>query len=139
MDVLIVASRVEITPPPRTTKGPDTTATTVEALVADPRAFDGQLVEVSGEARRAPRGFVLSADGSDVFVSAPSADLERLRQNGTVRVQAKVQRLSGLAADTLERAFKVDPPAAQPGEPPMLERLPIQPGEPYLLLRDLVS
>jgi hypothetical protein len=135
--VVLTATRVSVTPPPRVTQGPDTAGTTIEAILADPRAWDGQLVEVTGEPRRTPRGFMLSAEGRDIFVSAPEADVARLPERGEVRVQAKVQRLSAYAADTLERAFETDPPGVQPGEPPVVDRLPIEPGEPYLLLRQI--
>jgi hypothetical protein len=135
--VVLTATRVSVTPPRRVTEGPDTTAATIEAILADPRAFDGRLVEVIGDPRRTPRGFVLSADGRDVFVSAPEAGLDQLPEDGNVRIQAKVQRLSAYAADTLERAFATDPPGVEPGEPPVVDRLPIEPGEPYLLLRQI--
>jgi hypothetical protein len=131
------ASNVSLTPPPRATSGPETAGTTIPAILRDPRAFDGRLVRVSGTARRTPRGLVLRDDGRDVFVSAPASDLNAVSDGEGISVQAKVQRLSGLAADTLERAFATDPPGEQSGEPPVLDRLPIDPGEPYLLLRDI--
>jgi hypothetical protein len=70
MEVLVTVERVEVTPPRRVTKGPDTVGTTVTAVLRDPQAFDGRLVEVSGRAWPSARGFVLSADGRDIFVSS---------------------------------------------------------------------
>jgi hypothetical protein len=70
-------------------------------------------------------------------VSAPRSDVDAVSRGDQVQVQAKVQRLSGLAADTLETAFTTDPPSDEPGEPPILDRLPIDAGEPYLLLREI--
>jgi hypothetical protein len=135
--VLLTADQVAVTPPRRVTEGPSTDATTLAAILNDPRAFDGRLVSVTGTARPVPRGLILSAGGQDVFVSAPRSDVDAVSRGDQVQVQAKVQRLSGLAADTLETAFTTDPPSDEPGEPPILDRLPIDAGEPYLLLREI--
>jgi hypothetical protein len=137
VNALLVADRVEITPPPRITSGPDTTGATLAAIAGDPAAYDGSLVNVGGTAHKTKRGFVLTADGHDLFVSAPASELDAVGDGERVRVQAKVQRLSGLAAQELEHAVQTDPPGPQPGEPASLQRLPVDPGEPYLLLRSL--
>jgi hypothetical protein len=44
------------------------------------------------------------------------------------------------AASAVEKyrlEFETDPPGTQPGEPPVVDRLPIDRGEPYLLLRQI--
>ena len=66
-------------------------------------------------------------------MSAPRDELADVQDGERITINAKVQRLSGLSARTLERqlgAFPDDPQA-------VLDRAPVDPGEPYLLLRGI--
>lgn len=93
-------------------------------------------VVVRGSASRVGgRGFVLSQDGATIFVSASGSELERLQDGERVRVRGDLARLSTYGADELEQAIRSDPPGDQPRSALELDELPIEVGEPYLLLR----
>lgn len=133
--VLITAQTVSLTPPPRVTSRPEPVDTTLNAILRDPRAFDGRNVTLEGEATRlGDRGFVFSSGGDDVYVSAPQSELTQVQEGERVRINVKVQRLSGRAAETLERQATTAP---DPSLEALVDRLPIDPGEPYLLFRNL--
>jgi hypothetical protein len=51
-----------------------------------------------------------------------------------VRVRAELSRLSAYGADALEKALASDPPWDQQREELDLDDVPIEAGEPYLLL-----
>jgi hypothetical protein len=137
---VIAAERVSLVAEPEEPAALNADQVTVRQLLRDPRAYTDDPLLVPGTAHRVgDRGFVLADDGATIFVSAPSAQLEDLRAGDPVRVRAELSRLSAYGADALEKALASDPPWDQQREALDLEDVPIQVGEPYLLLRGLDS
>ena len=111
---------------------------TVEQLVGSPRAFDERPLRVRGVARQlGGRGFVLTDDDASIFVSAPTTELEQVQDGERISIRADLSRLSRYGEDALGEALADDPAGAQPDAQLDLEALPIEAGEPYLLLRSL--
>lgn len=111
---------------------------TVRQLLRDPRAWDERELTLTGTATRVmDRGFTFKQDGATIFVSAPSRDLSALEAGDRVQIRAELTRLSAFGADALEEALHTDPPGDQPRSSIDVGDVPIEAGEPYLLLRGL--
>jgi hypothetical protein len=109
---------------------------TVERLLRDPGAFDEAGLAVTGTATKVgDRGFLLTQDGATIFVSAPAQELEAIEDGARLTVRAEPAFLSGFGSDALERALASDPPTDQPASELDPGEIPVEPGEPYLLLR----
>ena len=76
-------------------------------------------------------------DGATIFVSAPSRDLSAVEAGDGVHIRAELSRLSAFGSDALEDALQTDPPGDQPSSASGIGEVPIDRGEPYLLLRGL--
>ena len=111
---------------------------TVPQLLRDPRAWDERELALTGTATRVvERGFTLMQDGATIFVSAPSRDLSAVEAGDGVHIRAELSRLSAFGSDALEDALQTDPPGDQPSSASGIGEVPIDRGEPYLLLRGL--
>jgi hypothetical protein len=134
---VVAATRVTLSEGPEQPIETDADHATIRQVLRDPRAWDERALVVRGTvARLTPRGFILAQEGESIFVSAPDSQLSGLRQGDRVRVRAELSRLSQFGADAVEQAFATDPPGDQAGSPD-LGGVPIERGEPYLLLRGI--
>jgi hypothetical protein len=130
------AESVDLVSGPDTPLATEADRATVEQLLRDPRAFDERAVVVGGTVKRVvDRGFALADDGAAIFVSAPRSKLGTLDPGQLVRIRAELTRLSAYGADALEHALATDPPGDQPRSSLDVGDVPIEVGEPYLLLR----
>ena len=110
-------------------KGP--TTATIEQVLRDPEAFDDQPIEVRGEvASVVDAGFVLTNDGSALFVGAPRSDLGSLERGERVTVVGDLETLDDTRAETIEDALDARADTLEDSLP-----LEIGPGVPLLNLR----
>jgi hypothetical protein len=135
---VVQAESIELVSNPDEPLAAEADHATVRQLLRDPRAWDERAVVVRGTVTRVvDRGFTLIQDGAAIFVSAPASELGALDAGQHVRIRAELTRLSGFGADALEHALATDPPGDQPGSSLDIGDVPIEVGEPYLLLRAL--
>jgi hypothetical protein len=135
---LLAADSVELVPAGEEPLAVEAEQATVPQLLRDPRAWDERPLNLTGTlARVTQRGFALAQNGATIFVSAPASELGALEAGDRVQVRAELSRLSAYGSDALEQALQGDSPADQPQSAFDLEELPIDRGEPYLLMRAL--
>ena len=135
---LLAADSVELVPAGERPVAGEAKRATVQQLVRDPRAWDERPLNVTGTVVRvAERGFALTQDGATIFVSAPASELDALEAGERVELRAELSRLSAFGADALEQTLHTDSPVDQPPSAFDIDDVPIDRGEPYLLLRTL--
>jgi hypothetical protein len=136
---VIAAERVSLVAAPEEPVAVNADQVTVAQLLRDPAAYTDDPLLVFGTAHRiGDRGFVLAGDqAATIFVSAPASRLQDLQEGDRVRVRAELSRMSAYGADALEKALASDPPWDQQREELDVDDVPIEVGEPYLLLREV--
>jgi cold shock CspA family protein len=135
---VVAASRVKLTEGPEPPIAAEADEATIRQLLRDPRAWGEASLVVPGQVTRITgRGFTLTDEGTSIFVSAPAAELSELKQGQRVRIRAELSRLSQFGADAVEQAVTTVPPGDQAPPVTGLGDIPIERGEPYLLLRGI--
>lgn len=135
---LLAADSVELVPAGDEPLALEAEHASVRQLLRDPRAWDERPLNVTGTVVRVTeRGFAITQNGATIFVSGPASELDALKAGDRVEVRAELSRLSAFGADALEQALQSDSPIDQPPSSFDIDDVPIDRGEPYLLLRAL--